>query len=114
MEIFGDYKIRYGLPDDKIQIIARLIIAYEKQNYSNETENELISKIIILPCRKHYQDYTESLYTKFMLSKPKLANILLYRFDIDEWKEQKKKKKSNKGKSKKRKRFFNIFFLIPI
>ena len=28
-----------------------------------------------------------------MLSKPKLANILLYRFDIDEWKEQKKKKK---------------------
>ena len=110
MDIFGDYKIRYGLPDDKIQIIARLIIAYEKQNYSNETENELISKIIILPCRKHYQDYTESLYTKFMLSKPKLANILLYRFDIDEWKEQKKKKKVTKENQRKEKDFLTSFF----
>ena len=78
LDIFGKYKIIYKLSEDKIKIISRLIIAYEKQNYSNENEKEFILQKIPVCCYRH-EGYTELLYRQFMQSQPKLMNILLYR-----------------------------------
>ena len=74
--IFGKYKIRYNLSEEKIYIIARLIIAYGKQNFSNETEKEYLLKNFKNICHRHGDNF-ELLYKKFMQSNPKLTNILL-------------------------------------
>ena len=76
LDIFGKYTIRYNLSKERIYIITRLIIAYEKQNFSNNTENEYILKNF------HSQSHINKdnfllLYKKFMQSKPQLTNILL-------------------------------------
>ena len=80
LDIFSKYKIIYKLSEDKIKIISKLIIAYEKQNYSNENEKEYILKIIP-SCFYRHDIYTELLYRQFMQSKPNLMKILLYRVD---------------------------------
>ena len=76
LDIFGKYKTRYNLSNDKILIITKLIIAYEKQNYANEIEKEIILKNFKHKCFKHNDNFV-TLYKNFFESKPKLTNILL-------------------------------------
>ena len=82
LDIFGIYKIRYNLPIDKIQIIVKLIIAYEQQNYSNDIENKFISEYFKCGCYKK-NNISGKLFRKFMETKPKLTNILLSMLDKD-------------------------------
>ena len=76
LDIFGKYSIRYNFSKEGIYIITRLIIAYEKQNYSNNTENDYILKNFHSQSNKHKDNFL-LLYKKFMQSKPQFTNILL-------------------------------------
>ena len=82
-ELFDKYRLRYNMRKNKIQIIMKLIISFHNQNYSNNTEVEYISKNFGHKSKKNYY-YLENLYRKFMLGDPRLVEILLDNFDIND------------------------------
>ena len=82
-ELFDKYRLRYNMRKNKIQIIMKLIISFENKTYSNNTEVEYISKNFGHKSKKNYY-YLENLYRKFMLGNPRLVEILLDNFDIND------------------------------
>ena len=79
-DIFDKYRLRYNIQKKNIQIIMSLIIAFEKQNYSNNIEVEYISKNFGIDTKKN-KEYLLKLYKNFMTSEPNLTTILLNDFD---------------------------------
>ena len=103
--IFDNYRLRYNLQKKYVQIIMNLIISYEKQNYSNNIEDEYISKNFFnIKIKNQNQNrlYLLSLYQEFMISKSELTMILLKNYDKDDI--------SDKNYGRKKAEFYYAFF----
>ena len=90
IEIFSNYKTRYGLSNTQIKKILDLIILYEKQNLLNGTMTQVDSKI-----EGKIDFYTDKLYKQFISNDEKL---ILYTLEdlLDKLISDKNEKKFNK------------------
>ena len=79
IEIFYQYKASYSMNDKHILTIINIIILFEKINYCNKIEENLLPKKIVLLNNQSKAKY-EKLCKKFILSFPKLT--LYYMKDI--------------------------------
>ena len=71
-EIFEHYKNSYSMNDKNIEIIKKIIILFEKQNYNTGIEEEYLPRKIIKLNNKNKLKY-EKFLKKFILSIPKLT-----------------------------------------
>ena len=70
-EIFSNYKAIYSLQDKNVDVIIKVIILFEIQNYNTGVEEEYLERSIITFNNKN-NTYFERLHKKFILTEPKL------------------------------------------